>query len=332
MGQRRNSTAIDRSPSLLALLGSWVLSLESANRSPGTIREYERTVRLYAKHAGEHGLRTTVEAVDAESIRTFLLAVRVGCFADQENLTPCGCGVRPSSPGNVDKHYRNMKAYLNWLIKEGERTTPSPMVTVVRPTVPDNPEDVFTDDELAALLKEASGTSHEDRRDTAIMRIFMDTGLRVSSVAGLRYSVDPDESDIHLGKKLLRVTKKGGDVIQVPIGKKAARDLDRYIRVRARHPQADSEWLWLGKRGRLAKSGIQQMLERRGKRAGVKNVHAHRFRHTFADDWLEGGGNAHDLMRIAGWSSIQMVGRYGRAAADRRAWQAHAKLSPGDRI
>ncbi|SEN91902.1 hypothetical protein SAMN05660976_08594, partial [Nonomuraea pusilla] len=56
------------------------------------------------------------------------------------------------------------------------------------------------------------------------------------------------------------------------------------------------------------------------------------FRHTFADDWLEAGGTESDLMVIAGWSSPQMLRRYGRVAAGRRAQQAHARLSPGDRI
>ncbi|WP_246267862.1 tyrosine-type recombinase/integrase [Nonomuraea typhae] len=324
-----------RSPRLAALLDSWVLALESANRSPGTITSYRHTVTLLTTYLSRHELPDTVAGVGAAEIRAFQLATLTGCRAGDEaggEGAPCPCGVRRSSAGNADKHHRNLKAFFNWLIADGELAGPHPMTTVARPTVPDEAEPVLTDDELRDVLNECSGTSFEERRDTAILRIFMDTGARLDSLGGLRYSSDPEESDVNLGKKLLRIRKKGGDVIYVPLGKKAARDLDRYLRIRALHPDADSEWLWLGKRGRLQNSGIQQMLKRRGTRAGVNNLHAHRFRHRFADDWLSAGGNAQDLMRIAGWSSIQMVGRYGRAAADRRAWQAHARLSPGDRI
>ncbi|WP_433364358.1 tyrosine-type recombinase/integrase [Streptosporangium sp. CA-115845] len=290
------------------------------------------TCRQFCAYLDHHELPDRVEAMKAEHIRAFLVACLQGCWADDDRNTPCPCGVRKNSPGNADKHYRNLKAYFGWLIKEGERKGPHPMANVIRPTVPDVPTETFSDEDLRALLKVCAGASLPDRRDTAIIRIFMDIGIRVEGMAGLRYSSDPEDSDVMLSKKLLRIRKKGGDVVFVPIGKKAARELDRYIRVRARHPDADCEWLWLGKKGQLKKSGIQQMLKRRGMQAQVPNVHPHRFRHTMADDWLENGGDAGDLMRIAGWESYAMVLRYGRAAADRRARSAHARLSPGDRI
>ncbi|MEE8367677.1 MAG: site-specific integrase, partial [Thermoanaerobaculia bacterium] len=80
---------------------------------------------------------------------------------------------------------------------------------------------------------------------------------------------------------------------------------------------------WLGNKGQLGASGISQMLKRRGKDAGLEPIHPHMFRHTFAHRWLSQGGAEGDLQRIAGWSSPQMLRRYGASAADERARKAY---------
>jgi integrase len=74
------------------------------------------------------------------------------------------------------------------------------------------------------------------------------------------------------------------------------------------------------------------MLKRRSEQAGIEAIHPHQLRHTFAHMFLSAGGQESDLMRLAGWRSHAMVGRYAASAADQRARQAHAKLSPMEQI
>lgn len=306
---------------LRSLLTSWMYALDEGGKSPYTLKNYGDTLRAFIPWLEENGHPTDSEGVNAEHIRLWLI--------HETNRT---------SLASAAARYRGLRVFWGWVIREKERTTESPMTNVDPIRVPKKARSFFDDDQLRAMLAACSGGPlFVDRRDTAILRIFMDIGVRVSGMANLRYHPeDEDLSDVRLSKKRLRVRLKGGEELWVPLGKKATVALDRYIRVRDKHPEFDSPWLWLGLRGtgraHMNTSGIRQMVARRGEQAGVQGAHPHRFRRTFADDYLEGGGSVDGLMAIAGWSSYQMPQLYAGERAAERARQAHDRLSPGDRI
>ena len=78
---------------------------------------------------------------------------------------------------------------------------------------------------------------------------------------------------------------------------------------------------------------MRELLKVRGAAAGIKDrLHPHRFRHTFAHDFLISGGQERDLKRLAGWTSDVMLERYGASAADVRAKEAANRLRRGDRV
>jgi site-specific recombinase XerC len=134
---------------------------------------------------------------------------------------------------------------------------------------------------VRALLDDCKGRAFNAVRDTAIVRLMIDTGIRRAELLGMVLD------DVDLDQDLIFVLGKGRRERACPFGRKTAMALDRYIRNRAKLRHAPTtDRLWLSTYGVLNASGLATMLRRRGERIGMGPINPHQLRHTFAHTWL----------------------------------------------
>lgn len=298
-------------------LEEWSLELRAGIPGDETIKVYRRSVRQFL---GWLAVEYPAVTVPADVTRAHVR----GWYAHLAEL----------GRSEATRRVRGiaLRKYLAYVAAEPDSGMDSnPAKGFELPTPRIEPVPVISDADLAALLKSMSGNTFVDRRDTAIVRVLLDCGLRRAELVG----IDVDDVD----QRLLQVTVlgKGGKTRIVPFSGRTALALRKYLRSRAVRPQAAGPALFLSTRAdrpgaRMTGGGVANMVSRRAQVAGLGHLHPHQFRHSWAAD-LKGAKIGDDqLERLAGWTTPTMSRRYGSHVADEQARDAARGLARGDRL
>ena len=275
-------------------------------------RWYRGMLGTFALFCTDEGVEQ-VEAVTAPLVRRFFDIVR--------QRTDPRTGHKVSSQ-TVHRYARAVRALLNWCVREGMLDERVPK----RVAMPKREEKVIptlSADQVELLLRVAVTV-----RDKAIVAVLLDTGIRANELCTLMLD------NVHFTSEdpWLLVRGKRNKCREVGLGKRARQLLHRYIyRERPRLATADERHVFLGRRGPLTPSGLDQVLYALRDAAGAEHfrgvrVRAHVLRHSFAVSYLANGGDLFKLSRLMGHSSVQTTAEYLKAFTSRQARQGSSSV------
>ena len=280
---------------LSQVLEGFELACQARHLSPHTLADYFNTFRKFCAYLVAD---PPFSAINLEQLRSFL-------------------GCQTVSNKTVLNYHTGLSALWTWAVAEG--LAPANLLHQVERPRPEQPAlTIFSLADIKALLSALAqsrpytrrGKAESDHalpnpeRNTAIILLMLDTGLRVSELCDLRLN------RLDVRNRRITVWGKGSKERHIPFCPRTGQALWKYLAAARKEARLD-EPVFVTRTGRqMDRMEVLHMLATIGARAGVSDVHPHAFRHTFAVNYLRNGGDIYTLQEILGHSSLEMVKRY----------------------
>jgi site-specific recombinase XerD len=277
---RSRPRVVFESHSTSGLVREWLNELKVMGRSPRTVEWYRQKMAWYLEQeAGP----TYLDELTASELKRLLASLQD----------------RGLAANTVHGFFEVVRAFGNWASREGYPVDPL-LLKMRPPKVPQKEMETYSEAQVAAILAAAA-----PGWPRLAIQILLGTGMRVSELTALTVQDFEDDGD----QAFLKIKSgKGAKFRRVPVSSRLRRELERYVN-RFR-PDANSDQLLLMAGGRpVGMMTVEYLFRRIRYKVGFK-VHAHKFRHTFATEYLRAGGEIERLRRILGHTSYVMVMRY----------------------
>lgn len=297
------------------IVQGYLIATEARHLSEHTISDYNNSFRKFGEYIGADK--------PFNEITTRHVELYIGGYTDVTNTT-------------LLHYYSALSVLWAWAVKE--KVVDTNIIQAITPPRPEEREIVpFNEGEFKSMLSVITrsrayvrpGKTKSDHavtnpeRSRAILLVLLDTGLRIGELVNIKmHQLDQRNYQIR------RVFGKRSRERSVPFSSRTAQALWRYLATR-NNPEPDDYLFVTYNNRRIDPSSIAKSLKWIGEKAGVQNVHPHRFRHTFAIQYLRNGGDPYTLQRLLGHSSLDMVKRY-LALAQVDLDRAHKRASPVD--
>ena len=249
-------------------------------------------------------LQLDVNQITPSHLRQFMLYLRT----DYKTRTG-----KPLSPSSIQNAWKALRSFWEWC--EQELDLPNPAIDLSLPKVPPSDIRPLTQIDTAALIKKAGV------RDKAIILILLDTGVRVGELCRIL------QEHCNWSSGAIYITPHGsGNETKsrtIYASRTSVKACLRYLLTR----DDTQSHLFVNKHLQpMNRNSVRLALRRLGKLEGV-DVHPHKFRHTFAIEYLRNGGDPWSLQATLGHSTMEMVKTYLRIVqVDLE--NSHSKASP----
>jgi site-specific recombinase XerD len=276
------------SQELLGELNDFLADLRRQEASPATVRNYAADLRAFARwfrdSVGEPFAARSVTPTDLREYKAYLRTVE------------------QKQAATINRRLAALRRFFAWAKGMGlVEDLPTAQVKGL-PAAPRTPK-ALAKREVDRLIREAE--RHGNKRNLALLLTLRHTGLRVGELCHLRLG------DIAIserkGEVLVRAGKGNKDRT-VPLNNDVRRALVAYLAVR---PTVAHDYLFVGQRGApLQPQGVQEVVAKYARRAGLPEVTPHVLRHTFAKHVLDAGEDLATVQRLLGHERLETTAIY----------------------
>ena len=164
---------------------SWVRSLRARNLSPKTIKTYREAGEGFGAYLARTKGTADLAAIQREHVEGFIVHL-----------------LDTAADSTANNRYRGLQQFFKWALEEGE-IRDDPMARMKPPVITEKAVPILSDGTLKKLLRACAGREFTELRDTAIIRVLIDTGMRREEVASIMLG------DLDLDTDSVTVTRKG---------------------------------------------------------------------------------------------------------------------------
>ena len=272
-------------------LQGYITYLKAAqNVSPYTLRNYLSDLRNFFQFMEENDI-PNLDAVDHTIIRQYLTQLQ------QQEIVKA----------SVSRKLSAIRSLYRYLMREGLILS-NPMASVSSPKLSKRLPSFLSPEEMERILETPDTSTPQGQRDKAILELLYSSGLRVSELVNLK------TQQLNLTTREIRIWGKGSKERLGLIGQHAANALSLYLnngRTKLLCNKRTNTIFINRYGGAISQRTVQSMVDKYGKKAGIKaRVHPHMLRHTFATHLLDGGADLRVVQELLGHASLSSTQIY----------------------